>query len=251
MALADVPAELILRMLHLQAKAGFAADCQIFPSGDACTPFPLEAGEAVYGVFKKHHHFSNQAVISNQRSGRQRINWSQIRSSSVISRGYKDVLSISGIDGAVIEIDLSHPTGQRPAMRIDQLVTAMAKRWSNEAVSGLPLVDIDAFFDAAESDEDFAVNLFPEKPSLSEFRAAFERLASRPDVDDVKIVLCDPEDESSVYAEAIAIASSASPETFLNLIKGVPQHGPLPADENIRRKMKLRHDAPVWVVAWG
>jgi hypothetical protein len=247
MALVDDPREMILRMFQLQAREGFAAECESFPQGSV-SPSARQS-EPIYGVFRQKHFFSGESIVSSTRRGEVLVRWGELRSAKVIYRGRRDVLVIIGSDETIIEIDLSSPTGRRPAMRIAQLVEALGKRWSEGMVTGLPLMSIEAFFAATARDDDFAVNLVPHPP-LGDFRRCFETLAGRPDVSDVRIILSDPEEEGNVYAEAIGIVTAVSPAAWASSLLALGAQAPLAADANTRRKLGLKDDQMAWVVAW-
>jgi len=247
MALVDDPREMILRMFYLQAKEGFPEDCLSFPEG---TKSPVvEQGDPVFAAFRQKHFFSREGVGSKSGTARAFIRWADLQSSKVAYRGRKDILVVASDGSLPIEIDLSRPTGGRPAMRIVQLVEGLGKRWSAGLVTGHALVTVDEFFSAAKRDDDFAVNLTP-NPGLGPFRQCFEALAARSDINDVKIILTDPEDEGEVYAEAIVVVSQSPPDHWIGPLLETGASVASPADANVRRKLKLPDTATALVITW-
>ncbi|MAK83154.1 hypothetical protein [Phenylobacterium sp.] len=247
MALVDDPREMILRMFYLQAKEGFPEDCLSFPEG-AKSPV-AEQGDPVFAAFRQKHFFSREGVGSKTRAAQAFIRWADLQSSKVAYRGRKDILVVASDCGLPMEIDLSSPTGGRPALRIVQLVEGLGKRWSTALVTGHGFASIDEFFSAAKRDNDFAVNLTP-NPGLERFRHCFDTLAARPDVDDVKIILTDPEDEGEVYAEAIVVVSKSPPDLWIGTLLETGAGRASPADANVRRQLKLPDTATALVITW-
>jgi hypothetical protein len=247
MALVDDPREMISRMFYLQAKEGFPEDCVSFPEGTKSSV--AEQRDPVFAVFRPKHFFSREGIASKTGTAQTFIRWTDLQSSKVVYRGRKDILVVTGVGGPSMEIDLSRPTGGRPAMRIVQLVEALGKRWSAVLVTGHALASIDEFFACAKRDDDFAVNLTP-NPGLEGFRHCFDTLAARPDIADVKIILRDPEDEGEVYAEAIAVVSQSPPDVWIGPLLETGAGGATPADGNVRRKLNLPDTAAVWMLTW-
>jgi hypothetical protein len=247
MALVDDPREMILRMFYLQAKEGFPEDCLSFPEG-AKSPVE-EQGDPVFATFRQKHFFSREGVGSKSGAAQAFIRWADLQSSKVAYRGRKDILVVASDGSPPMEIDLSRPTGGRPAMRIVQLVEGLGKRWSAALVTGHALATIDEFFSAAKRDDDFAVNLTPH-PGLEPVRQCFEALAARSDVNDVKVILSDPEDEAEIYAEAIVVVSQSPPDHWMDPLLKNGASGASPADANVRRKLKLPDSATAYVITW-
>ena len=247
MALVDDPRDMILRMFDLLAKEGFAEDCLSFPEG-ASSPIEKQ-GDPVFAAFRQKHFFSRAGIGSETGARHTLIRWADLQSSKVVYRAGKDFLVIVGNSGRSIEIDLSRSTSGRPAMRIVQLVEGLGKRWSTVLVTGYAPTSIDEFFANADQDNDFAVNLTPH-PGLQRLRSCFDTLAARPDIDDVKLILMDPEDEGQVYAEAIAVISQSPPEGWIGPLLEIGAGDASPADANLRRKLKLPDAAVAWVITW-
>lgn len=247
MALVDDPRDMILRMFQLQAGEGFGDACRSFPSGLAAPQSPFGADDLVFGVFKERHLFS-QGGVSSQ--GKGALPWSGIVRSSVVYSGGKDVLEIQGRDGGRLRIDLSNPSGKRPAYRLQQLVEGLTRRWSEAAYTGLAAMQIEAFFAQARRPDDFAVNLFPEAPRPA-FQEAFLNLRESDEVTGVWILPSDPEDESAVYAEAIAVVSNRSAADFAPFLEATRASTIAPIDQNNRRKLGLAENATAWVVSWS
>lgn len=248
MALVDVPAEMILRMLQLQAGEGFGLLCGRYPDGVHRDELHLRTGELVYGSFKDAYFFTNERVIATS-PDLTSIAWTEIASAVEVYRRRKDFLIIGDRTGALIEIDITSPARTRSATRITQMVEGLAKRWSEAVTRGPPFMSIEAFFASARNDDDFAVNTFPH-PTLGALREAFEAVRHMPGVVDLKIVIGDPEDDGPVYGEAVALATTASAADPLPRLAGVGAQEIVPADENTRRKLGADPATSVWLVCW-
>jgi hypothetical protein len=244
MALADDPREHILHMFQMEAHEGRGDHCRTFPQGARPADIPLAPGEQVYGLYKGKYYFTEHALIVAGNSSVLRVRWTDVTRCSTFHGCGETRSRLYLRNGKNVTIQLSDlATGYEG--RISQLYHAMIKRWGG--ATGGPLLDAHDFC-AIAREGSLAPNLCPH-PGNAALAEQLQEIASRPDVDALKVAA--EEEDGEATAQAIVIVSSNGIEAFEDVQRMLEADSLSEADENTRKKLgPLAAAKNVYEISW-
>lgn len=132
------------------------------------------------------------------------------------------------------------------ASKRDALVAALSSE------PDVPLVEIATFFDGNDDLGSIGCNLVPH-PGVDAFRAAFERIARRPDVEAVyaQVAEVDPGEGSWPFADTVLVVGSIPVDDLASELEALaPDEVGSAADFELPPELEARHRSPVLVAWW-
>jgi hypothetical protein len=245
MALADNPREHILHMFRMEAHEGRGHHCRTFQEGERPPGIPLDPGEQVFGIYKGKYYFTDRALIVAENGSILRVPWNAVKRCNTFHGCGETRSRLYLRNGKKVVIQLSDlATGH--AGRISQLYHAMIERWGG--ATGGPLLDPHDFFAVTTGGNSLAPNLYPH-PGDRALAERLEEIASRSDVDALKIAA--DEEEGEVSAQGIVIVSSSAIDAFEDVQRTLAADFLSEADENARKKLgPLATGKNVYEISW-